>query len=96
MKKVIDEIIRKLIKEELQNFKEELLQDLKESRLQSIHNEQYNETLTANEAAQILNVSKTKVYELARTSKLPHKKIGSRIIIPTRSFFNWLEDSNMT
>ena len=35
--------------------------------------------LTANEVAVLLNLSQTKIYELARTGELPHYRFGSSV-----------------
>ena len=39
-------------------------------------------TLKASEAAAVLRISKSKVYELARTESFPAIRIGTRVVIP--------------
>jgi hypothetical protein len=89
---MIENIIRKILSEELQKIKVEIIKELKE--LQESNNvvELYGETLTAEKAAKILSVSPGKVYEMSRNPQFPSKKVGSRIIIPTRKFFEWLNN----
>lgn len=55
--------------------------------------DKYGETLTVDEAAKLLKVSKYTLYELARNPRFPCKRIGSRIIIPTRKFFQWVNET---
>ena len=42
-------------------------------------------TLNAHEAAAVLRISKSKVYELARTESFPAVRIGKRVVIPRDS-----------
>lgn len=42
------------------------------------------------EAAQILGIHPSTVYELVRAGTLPHKRLGRRIIIPARALEEWL------
>ena len=42
------------------------------------------------EVAQILGVSRDKVYELVRAGVIPHKPIGRRYLIPCKSLHDWL------
>ena len=39
-------------------------------------------TLKAEEAAKVLRISKSKVYDLARTESFPAVRIGKRVVIP--------------
>lgn len=91
---MIEEVIRKIFSEELQKIKVEILEELKEQIGSNNVVELYGETLTADKAAKILNVSTSKIYEMARNPQFPCKKVGSRIIIPTRRFFHWLNDDS--
>lgn len=89
---MIDETIRQIVAEELQRFKSEFLDELsKRQQTGSGITNQYEATLTVDDAAAILQVSKSTIYELARNPRFPCKRIGRRIIIPTRKFFNWIE-----
>ena len=47
-------------------------------------------TYTVKEIAGILKISKSKAYELIRTSTFPTIRIGKRIIIPRDGFFEWM------
>jgi len=87
---MIEDIIRNVIAEELQKIKAEILEEMKALQATNSVVDLYGETLTVDKVAEILNVSKNKVYELARNPQFPCKKVGSRIIIPTRKFFEWL------
>lgn len=89
---MIEDIIRKILSEELQKIKVEIIEELKGMQGSINVVEQYGETLTAEKAAKILNVSTSKIYEMARNPEFPCKKVGSRIIISTRRFFRWLND----
>lgn len=42
------------------------------------------------EAAQILGIHPSTVYELVRAGTLPHKRLGRRIIIPARALEEWI------
>jgi excisionase family DNA binding protein len=39
-------------------------------------------TLTVEETASLLGISRTLPYELVRRGKLPHLRLGSRIVVP--------------
>ncbi|WDL97771.1 helix-turn-helix domain-containing protein [Alicyclobacillus sp. ALC3] len=90
---MIEDLIRGIVAEELQKIKRELLEELRSLQTSTSLVDLYGETLTVDGAAEILKVSKSKVYELARSPTLPCKKAGSRVIIPTRRFFEWLNES---
>ena len=90
---MIDKTIRQIVAEELQKMKSEVIGEL--SKLQARPNgvDRYGETLTVDEVAAILKVSKSTIYELARNPRFPCKRIGSRIVIPTRKFFEWMNEA---
>ena len=48
-------------------------------------------TLTLPEAAQVLGISRSTAYELARTGKLPVLRLGRRLVIPTNALNSLLE-----
>ena len=48
-------------------------------------------TLTIREAAQMLGVSKPKMYELAKQKGFPALHIGKRIVISTVAFQEWMQ-----
>ena len=47
-------------------------------------------TLKAHEAATVLRISKSKVYELARTESFPAVRIGKRVVIPRDKLIEWM------
>jgi len=47
-------------------------------------------TLKAREAAEVLRISKSKVYELARTESFPAVRIGKRVVIPRDKLIEWM------
>ena len=49
-------------------------------------------TLKAREAAEVLRISKSKVYELARTEFFPAVRIGKRVVIPRDKLIQWMND----
>ena len=49
-------------------------------------------TLKASEAAAVLRISKSKVYELARTESFPAIRIGTRVVIPRDKLIQWMND----
>lgn len=49
------------------------------------------ETITADEAAEILGLSAWTVYDLARRRVLPHARVGRRVLFRRSSILAWLE-----
>ena len=49
-------------------------------------------TLKVREAAEVLRISKSKVYELARTESFPAVRIGKRVVIPRDKLIQWMSD----
>ena len=47
-------------------------------------------TLNAREAAQVLRISKSKVYELAQSESFPAIRIGKRVVIPRDKLIQWM------
>ena len=47
-------------------------------------------TLKVREAAVVLRISKSKVYELARTESFPAVRIGKRVVIPRDKLIEWM------
>lgn len=47
-------------------------------------------TLKAREVAEVLRISKSKVYELARTESFPAVRIGKRVVIPRDKLIEWM------
>ena len=49
-------------------------------------------TLNAREAAAVLRISKSKVYELAQSESFPAIRIGKRVVIPRDKLIQWIND----
>ena len=47
-------------------------------------------TLNAREAAEVLRISKSKVYELAQSESFPAIRIGKRVVIPRDKLIEWM------
>ena len=47
-------------------------------------------TLNAREAAAVLRISKSKVYELAQSESFPAVRIGKRVVIPRDKLIEWM------
>ena len=47
-------------------------------------------TLKAHEAAEVLRISKSKVYELAQSETFPAIRIGKRVVIPRDKLIAWV------
>jgi excisionase family DNA binding protein len=50
-------------------------------------------TLTAQEVADILNISIDTVYKLTRQNEIPHVTIGRRVLFRRESIEQWLKDN---
>jgi excisionase family DNA binding protein len=46
--------------------------------------------LNAREAAEVLRISKSKVYELAQSESFPAIRIGKRVVIPRDKLIQWM------
>lgn len=49
-------------------------------------------TLTVDEAAELLGISRSLAYELVRIGELPSLRLGRRILIPRRAFYELVEE----
>jgi excisionase family DNA binding protein len=49
------------------------------------------ELLRVTEAAQLLALSRTKVYEMAERDEIPVLRIGTAVRIPRRKLLEWIE-----
>jgi len=49
-------------------------------------------TITVEEAAKELGISRALAYEMARTGKLPTLRFGRRLVVPRRAIERLLED----
>ena len=47
-------------------------------------------TLNAREAAEVLRISKSNVYELAQSESFPAIRIGKRVVIPRDKLIQWM------
>lgn len=47
--------------------------------------------LTVKEAAAIMRISTSAMYQLLRDNKAPHISIGKRKVIPAAQFFVWMD-----
>lgn len=47
--------------------------------------------LTAKEAAVIMRVSPSAMYQLVRENRVPHIKVGKRKVIPAARLYAWLD-----
>ena len=47
-------------------------------------------TLTVSEAADLIGISKPKVYDLLRDGELPPIHVGKKIVIPRQAVLDWL------
>ena len=89
---MIEDTIRHIVAEELQKFRIELTAELRQVQEPQTMVDRYGETLTVAAAAEVLHVSKSTVYEMAHHPAFPSKQIGRRTLIPTRRFFDWLNE----
>ena len=53
------------------------------------------ETLSVPEAAQVLGISRSLAYEMARIGKLPTIRFGKRLVVPRRALERMLEQSEV-
>ena len=49
-------------------------------------------TLKTHEAAEVLRISKSKVYELAQSESFPAIRIGKRVVIPRDKLIQWMNN----
>ena len=91
---MIEDTIRHIVAEELERFRIELTEELRRVQEARTVVDQYGETLTVAAAAEVLHVSKSTIYEMAHNPAFPRKQIGRRTLIPTRRFFEWLNDTD--
>jgi len=55
--------------------------------------EQERLTLTVEEAGELLGISRSLAYEMARTGALPTLRFGKRIVVPKKAVENMLDRS---
>ena len=44
------------------------------------------------EAAEVLGISKSYMYELARRGEVPALKLGKRLVVPKEKFVRWINE----
>lgn len=52
--------------------------------------------LTASEAARMLKIGRTKVYEMMAASELPVVRIGTAVRVPFKALVEWIERHTST
>ena len=57
------------------------------------HSQAVRLTITVEEAAAHLGISRNSVYEAVRRGEIPSVRIGGRIVIPRRRFLDWLGEA---
>jgi|GEM_PF-4663937 len=89
----IDESLRKIVADEVSKEIDRAIAEIKSliQNQQHMNSSEHGETLNVEEVSTILSISKSKVYEMARQNKIPHRKAGSKFIFPTRAFYRWLD-----
>lgn len=55
-----------------------------------------SEVMTCPEVARVLGVSRGIAYDYARRNLIPNHRLGGRIIIPRRAFYEWLNRTEAT
>ena len=49
--------------------------------------------LSAPEVAEVLGISRAGAYDLVRSARFPHMKLGNRILVPKDKFIKWIDDN---
>ena len=49
--------------------------------------------ITVKEAASILRISQSKLYQMTKEEKVPHLLLGGRIVIPEKQLRAWIDAS---
>lgn len=87
----IDVLIRKIVREELESLQVKSTQQIKTSNIEKGY-EGLPHVITVDEAAEILKMSKSGIYELVHNPTFPAIREGRKIRIITARLFSWLED----
>jgi excisionase family DNA binding protein len=53
-----------------------------------------SDLLTVVEAAAVLRISRNLAYELIRQGRVPHLRLGKRILVPRRSLDTWIAEQS--
>jgi len=88
---MIEEIIRNIIREEIQNA----VQEFKSEVSAAINTHGYPPVITVKEAAKIMNIGLTRMYELTYDPSFPAIRDGKKIRIITSRFFDWLSKQSL-
>ena len=51
-------------------------------------------TLTVREAAEMIGISKPKIYELIREGEIPSIHVGKKIVIARQALLDWLSEGD--
>ncbi|MBM7606021.1 excisionase family DNA binding protein [Metabacillus crassostreae] len=86
----IEETIRQIVREENKIF----LQELKDALLSSRSSVDSPEILTVEQAAKILKMGKTSVYELTQRVDFPAIRDGRKVRIPYDGLMNWIQKNS--
>ncbi|MEK4883436.1 helix-turn-helix domain-containing protein [Bacillus sp. FSL W8-0223] len=86
-----EDTIRKIIREENERHLEEI-----RKLLQSYGVQEQAKLLKVDEAAKILKMGKSSVYELARHSDFPAIRDGRKVRIPYTALMQWIEKKSST
>jgi excisionase family DNA binding protein len=81
------------IKEELQSIIKESIHEEIETILKRLDQKTIPERMNLADTAQYLGVSKSSMYKLTMTRKIPFNKFGRRIFFYTKDIDNWLKDN---
>jgi excisionase family DNA binding protein len=84
----IEETIREIVHDEVRKAVAEVMREMPIP----IQHGQANGGLSVKEAARILGVGVSKVYELTRRPGFPAIRDGWKIIIPAHGLYRWMEE----
>ncbi len=62
--------------------------------MQNVKNSDLPMTLRVDDVAKILGISRAGAYNLVKSKDFPSIEVGRRLIIPTKQFLEWLENSS--
>ena len=84
----ISEIIKRAVQEVMLTFVED--DDQHEDNSTSASASDKKLTVSVKEAADMLGISKPKMFELLNSGQIPHKRIGKKIIISYQAVADWV------
>jgi excisionase family DNA binding protein len=88
-------LIRNITAEEFQELIRESIHDEFQSFLQGLNQKTIQERLSLGEAAQYLGVSKSQMYKLTHTRKIPYYKFGRAALLYTKELDDWLKQNSI-